>query len=189
MTEHITIKPEQLPAPEHMEALPTPEQAEPLRKDEAAPSLNIEQARETADLLAPRDNPVERLQAAEKAQEPSQQLHINEELEGITLRRELKHMQRQLPAPERALSSAIHQPLIRAVSDAASKTVSRPSGLLGGGIVAFVGTSAYLYFTKHIGVQYNYLIFVLLFVGGFAVGLILELIIWTLARRHRSTHE
>jgi hypothetical protein len=78
------------------------------------------------------------------------------------------------------LSKVIHQPVVRAVSEVAAKTISRPSGLLGGGIVAFLGSAGYLYFTKYIGLPYNYFIFTLLFLGGFVVGLSLELIVWSL---------
>lgn len=101
--------------------------------------------------------------------------------------RELSRVQRQLPARDRTLSRVIHQPVVRAVSEAAAGTISRPSGLLGGGIVAFIGSAAYLYFTHHVGVPYNYVVFSLLFVGGFAFGLVLELIVWTLTASRRHT--
>ena len=157
-----------------------------MRPGEKDPAKKLEQARQTVEQNAVADNPMERLQASEKAQEPLQPLTINRELKSITLRRELQQVRRKLPAPQRVLSRVIHQPVVRAASEAAGKTISRPSGLLGGGFMAFLGTSAYLYFTKHIGVQYNYLVFALLFVGGFIIGLILEFIVWALTARHRS---
>jgi hypothetical protein len=78
---------------------------------------------------------------------------------------------------ERGLSKLIHQPAVRAVSEVGAKTVSRPSGLLGGGLLAFLGSSTYLFMTKYIGFRYNYLVFLLLFVGGFVLGLVLELLV------------
>jgi hypothetical protein len=177
---------EKLITPEKLEALPTAAQAEALRAGEKDPLKKLEQARQTVEQNAVADNPMDRLKASEKAQEPLQPLTINRELKSITLRRELQQVQRKLPAPQRVLSRVIHQPVVRAVSEATAKTISRPSGLLGGGFVAFLGSSAYLYFTKHIGVQYNYLVFALLFVGGFVVGLILEFIVWALTARRRS---
>jgi len=130
-------------------------------------------------------NPLEALQEAEKqAAEPTSTL-VTPELKAATKRRQLQQVQRRLPAPERALSRVIHQPVIRAVSETAAATVSRPSGLLGGGLVALLGSSIYLYLTKHIGMSYNYFIFVLLFVGGFGFGLILELLVWSFTRSRR----
>jgi len=43
--------------------------------------------------------------------------------------------------------------------------------LLGGGILALLGTSSYLYLAKHIGFTYNYSVFLILFFGGFILGL------------------
>ena len=91
-----------------------------------------------------------------------------------TLTRELKTIQRKESAPDRTLSKIIHQPAIRAVSEATSKTLSRPSGLLGGGILAFAGTGGYLYLAKHIGFSYQSSVFLVLLVAGFGLGLALE---------------
>lgn len=131
--------------------------------------------------------PLERIHASEKASQPTQpNLGINRELKAITLRRELQHIRRKLPAPQRTLSKVIHQPAVRVVSEATGKTVSRPSGLLGGGLVALIGTSAYLYLAKHIGFEYNYGVFLILFAGGFALGLLIELLIHAAFRANRK---
>lgn len=136
---------------------------------------------------APRTNPLETFHAQQSAQEAPTPTLITPDLKKATKTRQLKQIQRQLKPTDKVLSKVIHQPVIRTISEGASRTVSRPSGLLGGGLVAFVGTSAYLYFTKHIGLRYNYLIFAMLFIGGFAIGLILEFLVWSFsARRRRS---
>ncbi len=134
-------------------------------------------------------NPLERLEAAEKTPRESQPQHINRELKRITLQRELQSVRRKLPAAQRLLSKVIHQPAIRAVSETAGKTVSRPSGLLGGGLVAFLGTSAYLYLAKHLGFEYEYSVFLVLFVGGFVVGLVLELLVHAATVKRRRLHD
>jgi hypothetical protein len=128
-------------------------------------------------------NPLEKLARDEKASQPTTPSYINRELKTITLNRELKAIRRKLPAPQRTRSRVIHQPAVRAVSEAAGKTVSRPSGLLGGGLAALVGTSGYLYLSRHIGFQYNYGVFLALFAGGFALGLIIELAVSVALRR------
>ncbi len=188
MAERLTIPEQRLSAPEHHKALPTPEQAQPLGPGEPDPRQKLVEARQRAAETANANNPLEALKAAEKAAQPATPTHVTRELKKIALNRELKQVQRKLPAPQRVLSRLVHQPAVRAVSEAASKTVSRPSGLLGGGVVAFLGSSGYLYLAKHIGFAYNYLVFLLLFVGGFVVGLGLELVVW-LALAHRRSED
>jgi hypothetical protein len=187
MSEKITFKPEQHEAPL---TLPTAAEAEPLRSGETDPAKALETARqnviETAADAEAQPNPLEALQAAEKASQPATPSHINRELKQITLRRELQRLRRQLPAPQRLLSRAVHQPVIRAISQAVGQTVSRPSGLLGGGLVAFLGTSSYLYLARHIGFTYNYLVFLLLLAGGFILGLGLELLVHLATRSRRG---
>src|SRR5665213_4627209 len=124
MSEKFSDKPEQhekLITPEKQEALPTAAQAEALRAGEKDPLKQLEQARQTVEQNAVADNPMDRLKASEKAQEPLQPLTINRELKSITLRRELQQVRRKLPAPERVLSRVIHQPVVRAISEAAGK--------------------------------------------------------------------
>lgn len=185
--ERTVFKPEQHEAPL---TLPTAAEAEPLRPGETDPAKALETARqnviETAADTEAQSNPLEALQAAEKASQPVTPGHINRELKQITLRRELQRLRRQLPVPQRLLSRIIHQPAIRAVSQAAGQTVSRPSGLLGGGLVAFAGTSGYLYLARHIGFNYNYLVFLVLLAGGFILGLVLELLVHLATRSRRG---
>lgn len=189
---------------------PTPEQHKPIALDttheltaHASPekleaaneSLRRqgEQAREvaeqTAESSATEKGRLEELEKSGKAPEPVHPGLISRDLKHITLQRELQAIRRKLPAPERVLSRVIHQPVVRVVSEAAGKTVSRPSGLLGGGLVALLGTTSYLYFAKHMGFRYNYVIFLALFAGGFAIGVILEFIVWAATRSRRHATE
>lgn len=107
--------------------------------------------------------------------EKDQPTLVNKELKALAYKRTLHRMQRKLPAPSRAFSKVIHNPVVETVSDVTGKTVARPSGVLAGGIFAFLGSSLFLYITKHYGYEYNYLLFALFFVGGFFVGLLVEL--------------
>jgi hypothetical protein len=189
MSETIKTSPEQ--QHETRPALPTPEQAEKLRPGETDPRLALNEARATVAETVQAEtqpNPMEALKAAEKASEPATPRQINRELKQITLRRELQQIRRQLGAPQRVLSRVIHQPAVRVASEAAGKTVSRPSGLLGGGLVAFFGTTSYLYLARHIGFRYNYLVFLLLLAGGFMVGLVLELMVHLATASRRKNY-
>lgn len=165
--------------------------ATPERQAEtkAETAQKAEQARATIEQSASEKDPVKQLEKAEKVSEPATSTHVNRELKDITLRRELQNIRRQESAPQRVLSRVIHQPAVRVVSEAAGRTVSRPSGLLGGGLVALTGTSIYLFTAKYMGFKYNYAVFTALFIGGFAFGLILELLVWaaTAPKRRHAT--
>ena len=189
---------EKLPKQEQMERLvnghdtlklPTAEQAEKLREGEQDPQELLEAARhEIAETAVESSEPLEKMKAVTESDKPAQPLNVNRELKAITLRRELNHIRQKLPAGDRALSKVIHQPVVRVVSEAAGKTISRPSGMLGGGLVALIGTSAYLWIANSSGIAYNYFVFLALFFGGFAVGLVLEAIVHmaTSSRRHAN---
>lgn len=109
--------------------------------------------------------------------------YVSRELKKNTLNRTLARIRKQLPASSRTLSKVVHQPVVDAVSQVGGQTIARPSGLLGGSIVAFVGSSIFLWMANHYGFTYNYLLFAILFVGGFAVGMALEFLIAALRRK------
>lgn len=119
------------------------------------------------------EHPVEK--HAKKSAETGHPTFVNRELKNIAYQRTLRRTQNKLPLPAKALSKVIHQPAIEAVSEAASKTIARPSGVLMGGIAAFLGSSIFLWAAKYYGFRYNFLLFILFFVGGFFIGLLIEL--------------
>ncbi len=169
----------------------SPESREQLspEKESSSQELAAEAREAIASTAVKAEQSRERLEASGAPAQTLQRHDVNQELKAITLRRELKQIRRKLSPPERVLSKLVHQPVVRVVSEAASKTISRPSGLLGGGLVAFLGTSSYLYLAKHFGFTYNYLIFLGLFFGGFIIGLVLELVVHaaTASRRHSDS--
>lgn len=101
---------------------------------------------------------------------------VNRSVKEAARRRVMKRVQKHLRPDERLFSKITHNPAVDAVSRAAEKTVARPSGLLGGSFFAFLGSTAYLWIARHYGYEYNYLLFFLLFVGGFGVGMLIELL-------------
>lgn len=131
-------------------------------------------------------NPLERFQTSQEAAQPAPAPAPTRELRNLMRDRKIKQVQRELPAAQRNFSKVVHQPVVRAVSEAAGQTISRPSGLLGGGIVALLGTSSYLYLAKHLGFTYNYFVFLALFVVGFAFGLLLEFFVYLATRSRRA---
>lgn len=119
----------------------------------------------------------------ERKQETEQPTFVNRELKSMAYQRTLRRTQNKLPAPSRALSKVMHQPAIEAVSEVASKTIARPSGVLMGGITAFLGSSIFLWAAKYYGYEYNFLLFALFFIGGFFLGLLVELGLYLAKRR------
>lgn len=107
---------------------------------------------------------------------------IDNAVKMFRMRRNLSHVQNKLKPAQKGFSKVIHQPLVRRVSESASKTVSRPSGMLGGGITAFLGSLLYLILAYRIGFTYNYLLFLGFFVGGFVLGVCLEYALYGLRK-------
>lgn len=89
----------------------------------------------------------------------------------------LQRIRHHLSASQRVLSRVIHQPTVEKVSSVGGQTVARSSGILGGAVFAFVGSVGLVIVARHVGFTYNYLVFFVLFIGGFVVGLMVELLI------------
>lgn len=104
-------------------------------------------------------------------------LGVHRELKANAYKRTLHKVRAHLRPSEQAFSKVIHQPKVEAVSEISSKTIARPSGILGGGITALLGSGYVLYVSKYAGFKYNFFVFILFFCGGFVVGTILELLI------------
>ncbi len=116
---------------------------------------------------------------------PDSHMYITRATKKAAYKKTLGHVRRQLPKRERAFSKVIHQPVVEKLSDVGSKTVARPSGVLAGGICALLGSTFVFYMAKHYGFEYNFLVFILLLVIGFGVGLVVELL-WNSTRKIRQ---
>jgi translation elongation factor EF-G len=112
----------------------------------------------------------------ENKQQDNEPVLINHELKEMAYQRVLKRTRRHLPAYSRAMSKIIHQPAVDMVSEVLSKSVGRPSGIIGGGVIALFGTSIYYYLTREYGYNYNSFIFLILMVAGFVLGWTIEVL-------------
>lgn len=181
MSEHLVVKsPEQ--GAEAVEVRTVEHEA----PDQATVEKRAESMREEARaaIHETATNPPLALPVDDKPQD-NQPLYLDKTVKKLRMKQSLSQVQRELMPLERGLSKVIHQPAIRAASEVSAKTITRPSGLLGGGLLAFLGSSAYLFMAKYIGFRYNYLVFLLLFVGGFLLGLLLEMLV-RLVRPHNA---
>jgi len=143
-----------------------------LKSTKETQQLNVDQAR--AKVL---EQPSIHLALpVDESSDGNQQQYINRALKAISLKNELESIRQKLPFGQKILSKTIHQPVIRKASDMTSRTIARPIGLLVGGIFAFVGSLVYFFFDKYIGIDYNYLVFILLFVLGYIIASLIELL-------------
>lgn len=127
------------------------------------------------------------LNVGDKQGESSQQsFGVHKQLKNDAYKHTIRKIRSQLKVPDRILSRVIHQPVVDAVSNATARTAARPSGFLGGSIVAFVGSTAFLYMARLNGFTYNYAVVFMLFVAGFAIGIVLELFLRLIFRRKSS---
>jgi hypothetical protein len=127
---------------------------------------NVEaQARSSAEMSQPN---------VEKNAEPTS-TYINRELKDLAYRRTMSRVRSRLSQTEKIFSRVVHAPVIDEVSELASNTIARPSGILGGSIAALIGSTFVLYLAKHYGFAYNFLLFGLLFSGGFVFGILVEI--------------
>ena len=100
----------------------------------------------------------------------------NTEFNDNTYDQQLKQIRKQLKPSEKIGSKVIHQTLIDGLSEAGAKSLFRASGLLGGGIASAAGSLLYLLFTIKTGISYNYFVVIVLFIAGYIVGLLIELL-------------
>ena len=119
----------------------------------------------------------------EREQPKQHPVLVNKQLKDMAFSRAMTRARKKMSAPARAFSKVIHNPAVDKPSEFVGKTVARPTGMLWGAIFAFVGTSALLWITRYYGYEYNYLVAILLFVGGAAIGTALEGLAYALRRR------
>ena len=110
-------------------------------------------------------------------------LYNSRELRSESYNRKLKQVRSKLSASERGFSKLVHNNIVSGVSDAGAKTIARPYGILVGGFTALVGSIVLVYMARHYGFAYNYLVFFMLFIIGYAVGLLFEAVTKLVARR------
>jgi len=184
---------EQLPDRPEMGEQQRAEQLDEHERPERAPESTHEQSEKLPDIetigAKAHQEARSRSELADKVKpevNAKEQLYVNKELKNEAFQRALNRTRKHLSAPDRGLSKAIHQPVIDAISKAAEKTIVRPTGVLTGSIVALVGSSYVLYTAKHYGFTYNYLIVFVLFVGGYVVGLLLEIVLFFIHRLRGS---
>jgi hypothetical protein len=171
---------------EHQENTVEKKVEQPIHESQSENQKRLEYIRKRIEKESKDSEQVEPREKPDKSHSPTNQPFVNKELKEMAYRRTLNRVRQQMSIPDRLVSRVIHNPAVNALSEATSKTVGRPSGLLGGGFLSLAGTLAYYYVTKHYGYNYNYLIFLLLMAGGFIIGWLIEAL-WYLFSSRRKT--
>ncbi len=112
---------------------------------------------------------------------------IDASLKANAYNRTLRKVRTNLKAPDRIFSYVVHNRVIESVSNVGAKTIARPSAFLGGSFAALLGSAILLYMSRQYGFTYNYTVFIVLFTGGFFLGLILELLLKLVSRNKHSS--
>jgi hypothetical protein len=105
----------------------------------------------------------------------NQQHWWSSEFKVASYKQTMGRVRKHLSPTERMLSKAVHQPVVERVSEVGSKTIARPSGILIGAVLSFVGSSIAYILTKRYGYNLPNSIYSILFISGFAIGIIGEL--------------
>lgn len=121
----------------------------------------------------------EDISKANKDNEPKQKhrptnVAIGDQLQAQALKKQLRTIQEKLPPAQKQFSRFIHNPTIEKISDGASATIARPSGLLFAGVFSFITSIIVMSISRYYGYEYNYLVGLVSLAGGFVAGLILE---------------
>lgn len=177
---------EKAPQPSHKEHAPSPESSgkdkERLEhlKHKAEQAEKAERGRHNIEQLK------EHAKEAAKSHKETQPHHEKESHESVigtqrdiktkaykdTMRKARSH----LKPTQRTFSKIIHQPVVDAVSEFSAKTVARPSAILGGGIMALIGSGFFLFMAKYYGFGYNFFVYIAFLAVGFVLGLLVELL-------------
>lgn len=110
---------------------------------------------------------------------------VNKELKDMAYARTMNRVRQRLSPVGRGFSRLVHQPVVNSLSEGVAKTVGRPSGLFGGGLIALIGTSIYYYISKHYGYDYNFFVFLVLLAAGFILGWAIE-VLWRIVHRRKQ---
>lgn len=81
-----------------------------------------------------------------------------------------------LTPTEQRFSKIIHNDTVEAISDFGSKTIARPSGILGGATILVFGSFIVLFFAKRYGFEVPLSLFAALYIVGFIAMVTIEII-------------
>lgn len=147
------------------------------RQQEQSPE-QLEELRSTIDKHAEAASE-HRPKKAERDQQPSVSVADKKQSYTQTMHR----VRSRLNPAGKAFSAVIHTPGIEQASELAGKTIGRPSGILGGGIVTTLGVGGVFFVAHRNGFALSGSEFILLLIAGWILGILSEGLIKIFRRR------
>ena len=92
----------------------------------------------------------------------------------LTYKATMRRVESKLPAYQRNFSKVINNDTVDKVSNISSKTVARPSALMGGGVVAFLALLIVTIFANRYGWEVSGSEFIVFMIIGWTLGLLAE---------------
>lgn len=176
MSEHLkpqhsneTIKPIEMPRVNHDKP-----STRSIESEDSSSHESINKLRQTAFEEAKSSTSISKEHASTEQSHSS--LHSFRALRSVSYASMLSSVRKHLNTRDKAISRLIHKPTVEKLSEVASATVARPTGLFSAGLFAFIGSIVSLYMAKEYGFIYNTNLFILLLVVGYVVGLVFELL-------------
>ena len=154
-------------------------------KHEASPKSHEAKTKSPAEVTELRSNAeresrsssevIAQIQEHEDKKKEATPTYTNKGLKDKAFNDIMRSTRRQLNPAERALSTVIHNPTINAISEGAAKTVGRPSGIIGGSLASLLVSAFFVTIAKRNGFPVPLSIFLVLFVGGYIAGVLVEM--------------
>lgn len=95
-------------------------------------------------------------------------------LKNQSYKQTMQRVEAKLSAPQRAFSKVINNPTVDRTSAVVGRTVARPSGIIGAGVIATLGMISLLYYANKIGFEVSAFSYILLLGFGWVLGLLVE---------------
>ncbi len=164
---------------EHFKAESKPENHETTKHHEQESDhekVDSKQLEEMAKEAETKARSKEDLKVEDKPLKEHAPLGVNKQLKDLTFQRTLSRVRHRLSWSDKKLSKVIHQPVVDSLSRFGEKTIARPSGILGAGLITLAGSVVILFQAKHFGFKYNLTLFLLLIIIGYLFGLLIEIL-------------
>lgn len=103
--------------------------------------------------------------------------YITKHIKDSRYQETLQAVRHHLTPTQKVFSRFIHQPTIETASEIGSKTIARPSGLLGGSLLSLLGSLTIVIIARRVGFSVPNSMFAILFIIGFGLGIVIELLL------------
>lgn len=107
---------------------------------------------------------------------PAQRRHgvVSKKERNASYKRHMKSIQSEMPAPQRAFSKVIHNPVVEKASETLGATVARPNAILAGSAVAFFAVLAVYLISKYYGYTLSGFETIGAFIAGWVLGILFD---------------